>query len=181
MSLADRPAPYTTRATRSEPEVGFGFEDNVLRMAGECWMIDTHRFFAPHKRWLREFLNGLDEPVTFVFELTRANSSSKQHIIDIVGLLMGRSGPNRPTTVEWNTPAPSTKASKISASIWRRHSRTLSTSFFASFHPAELSAHSPPVPLFFRSRQQPTEFALLPTLRAGTLPTTSTKLPKRAR
>jgi hypothetical protein len=103
MTLSDRPSPYSTRATRSEPEIDFGFEGNVLRMTGECYMIDTHGFFTPHEEWLKAFLNGLNEPVTFVFQLTRANSSSKQHIVDIVELLEKNSSATQPTVVEWHT------------------------------------------------------------------------------
>jgi len=77
---------HTSPETPYFPKVSFNYDSGICEIAGESFMEETYKFYAPLMAWLEEYI-AEKKKIIFNIKLTYFNTSSSRSILDILDLL----------------------------------------------------------------------------------------------
>jgi hypothetical protein len=77
---------HTSPETPYFPRVNFDYGTGICEIAGESFMEETYKFYAPLMAWLEQYISE-KKKVVFNIKLTYFNTSSSRSILDILDLL----------------------------------------------------------------------------------------------
>jgi hypothetical protein len=83
------------------PDIKFVASTGVLEIAGESYLEDTAKFYAPVIDWIREFIQKSKKKLTFNIRLIYFNTSSSRSILDILYLVKEYEKKGFPVEVNW--------------------------------------------------------------------------------
>lgn len=83
------------------PEINFNAESGICEVAGESYLEDTTKFYAPVMEWLKNYMGNTGKPIVFNIKLTYFNTSSSRSILDIFYLLKDYENKGSKVTVNW--------------------------------------------------------------------------------
>ncbi len=83
------------------PTVKFNYKKGECLIAGESYLEDTMRFYAPLLDWVKNFVENETKPIKFNFKLNYFNTSSSKRILDILLLLKSYKEKGREVEINW--------------------------------------------------------------------------------
>ena len=83
------------------PVVSFNANTGECEIAGESYMEDTYKFYAPVFEWFRKFTEEMNRPIVFNVKLTYFNTSSSRALLDIFDILKKYEDEGGDVTVNW--------------------------------------------------------------------------------
>lgn len=69
------------------PDIELNATTGILTIAGESYLEDTAKFYAPIITWIRNYIKEVKGPIFLKIKLTYFNTSSSRSILDILYIL----------------------------------------------------------------------------------------------
>jgi len=83
------------------PTVDFFAETGICQITGESYLEDTVEFYEPLLKWITEFTEIEDKPITLNIKLTYYNTSTARSILEILDILNTYKEEGGEVTVNW--------------------------------------------------------------------------------
>jgi hypothetical protein len=69
------------------PEIKFDPDNNYFIIKGRSLPEDANDFYAPYKKWLKNYFTGTIEPADFILQIDYFNSSSSRMILEMIYII----------------------------------------------------------------------------------------------
>ena len=83
------------------PTVNFEVATGNCEIAGESYLEETTKFYAPLLAWIREYIDTVKGPLNFDIKLSYFNTSSSKCLVDILDMLKNYQRDGGLVTVNW--------------------------------------------------------------------------------
>ncbi len=83
------------------PDINFNAESGIFEIAGESYLEDTTKFYAPVLKWLKEYIDQSYGSIILNIKLTYFNTSSSRSILDILYIVREFEENGGNITINW--------------------------------------------------------------------------------
>lgn len=74
-------------ATKDTPSVDFNPETGVMELEGESYPENPIDFFSPVINWVKQYIQEIEEALTFNIKISYINTSSSKCLLDVLEIL----------------------------------------------------------------------------------------------